>query len=230
MGPRFSARQHQLKISAMKLSNLQFAVPFCLALSMLPTNASARGLFGSGSPAPAASAKAAPAPTAKVVPTPAPALAEIGDLESAIAQAQAARAAGNLAGANRILSQLVLFAPDDPRVLGEYGKTLTAQAKSDDALAFLERAIQLQPGEWSLYSAQGVAYDQKRNYKEAQVAYGRALSLKPGEPAVLGGPLAVLIGPEGGFDDAEPRAHADGREISGRRARGRVQPAIDLQP
>jgi len=145
----------------MKLSNLQFAVPFCLALSVLPTNASARGLFGSGSPAPAASAKAAPAPTAKVVPTPAPALAEIGDLESAIAQAQAARAAGNLAGANRILSQLVLFAPDDPRVLGEYGKTLAAQAKSDDALAFLERAIQLQPGEWSLYSAQGVAYDQK---------------------------------------------------------------------
>jgi len=77
------------------------------------------------------------------------------DLDVALRQAQAQRSAGDLAGALRILSQLVLVVPDDPRVVGEYGKTLTAQGRSDDALAFLERAIALKP-DWSLYSAQGI--------------------------------------------------------------------------
>jgi Flp pilus assembly protein TadD/cell division septation protein DedD len=107
------------------------------------------------------------------------------DLETAIQQAQTARKARDFGGAAKILSQLVLFAPDDPRVLGEYGKTLAAQGRTDDALAFLERAIQLTPMDWSLYSAQGVAYDQKGSYSAAQAAYSRALSLKPDEPTVL---------------------------------------------
>jgi Flp pilus assembly protein TadD len=107
------------------------------------------------------------------------------DLDIAIEQAQTARRGGDLTTAAKILSQLVLVSPDDPRVLGEYGKTLAAQGRSDDALAFLERAIQLQPNDWSLYSAQGVAYDQKSAFPEAQGSYNHALSLKPGEPTAL---------------------------------------------
>lgn len=107
------------------------------------------------------------------------------DLEGAILTAQVQRRAGDLSGAAKVLSQLVLVAPDDVRVLGEYGKTMTAQGRSDDALAFLERATQLQPGDWTLYSAQGVAFDQKGNYRAAQASYARALQLKPGEPTVL---------------------------------------------
>jgi Flp pilus assembly protein TadD len=107
------------------------------------------------------------------------------DLGSAIRDAQAVRRSGDLAGAARALSQLVLIAPDDARVVGEYGKTLAAQGRSDDALAFLERAIQLEPGDWTLFSAQGIAYDQKGSYQAAQASYTRALALKPGEPAVL---------------------------------------------
>src|SRR6266700_1000457 len=80
---------------------------------------------------------------------------------------------------------MVLIAPDNAVVLGEYGKNLAAQGRSDDALAFLERAIQLQPGDWTLYSAQGMAYDQKANYRAAQASYARALVLKPGEPTIL---------------------------------------------
>ena len=63
------------------------------------------------------------------------------DLESAIHDAQAQRRSGDLAGAAKSLSQLVLIAPDNARVLGEYGKNLAAQGRSEDALAFLERAI-----------------------------------------------------------------------------------------
>jgi Flp pilus assembly protein TadD len=70
-------------------------------------------------------------------------------------------------------------------VLGDYGKVLAAQGKSDDALAFLDRAIQMSPNDWTLYSAQGVAFDHEGKYLAAQASYGRALTLKPGEPAIL---------------------------------------------
>ena len=106
------------------------------------------------------------------------------NIDGAIKQAQAQRKTG-IFGCARTLSQLVLLAPDDARVLGEYGKTLIAMGRSDDALAFLERAVELQPKDWSLFSAQGVAYDQKGEYLAAQKAYDRALLLKPGDPTVL---------------------------------------------
>jgi Flp pilus assembly protein TadD len=121
----------------------------------------------------------APAPTA---PSAADPEAEI---SAYIAQAQQARATGDSMTAVKLLSQLVLAAPDDPRVVGEYGKALAAANRTDDAIAFLQRAIQLQPGDWTLYSAEGVAYDQKGQFAQAQDAYSRALSLKPGEPGVL---------------------------------------------
>jgi len=107
------------------------------------------------------------------------------DLESAIVQAQMFRRAGDLEGATRTLSQLVLVAPDDPRILGEYGKTLVAKDQTEDAIAFLNRAIELNPSEWTFYSAQGVAFDQARNFGAANMAYQRALALQPGEPSVL---------------------------------------------
>jgi Flp pilus assembly protein TadD len=124
------------------------------------------------------------------------------DFDGALLKAQAQRKMGDLSGANRTLSQMVIVAPDDPRVLGEYGKTLVAQGRSDDALAFLERAIELQSGDWTLYSAQGVAYDQKSDFRNAQTAYARALALKPGEPTVLSNKALSHI-QTGELDEAE---------------------------
>jgi hypothetical protein len=43
----------------------------------------------------------------------------------------------------------------------------------------------LQPGDWTNYSAMGVAYDQLSDQKNAQNAYEHALALKPEEPSVL---------------------------------------------
>jgi len=155
------------------ISNLAASVAFPLALSLMTTVASAQTVVPPG------------APVTSTNPLNALTAPDMGNLETALAQAQTSRKNGDLAGATKVLSQLVLFAPDDPRVLGEYGKTLVAQGRSDDALAFLERAIQLAPADWTLYSAQGVAYDQKGIYKQGQASYARALSLKPGEPAIL---------------------------------------------
>jgi Flp pilus assembly protein TadD len=107
------------------------------------------------------------------------------NLDGAIRRAQLQRAAGDFDGASKTLSQLMLVAPDDPRVVGEYGKVLAQRGQTQDALAFLKRAIQLQPSDWTLYSALGVAYDQADDRASAKLAYEHALSLKPGDATVL---------------------------------------------
>jgi cell division septation protein DedD len=175
-----------------------------LALSSVAVDASAAGLFGWLN---RSNETKEPTPD-EVVPrdfTPTPGSKSDNapmDLNSALLKAQLARRVGDFAEATKILSQLVLFAPDDARVMGEYGKTLAAQGKSDDALAFLERALQIRPDEWSYHSAAGVAYDQKGEYPLAQAAYSRALTLKPGETAVLNN-AALSYMQSGDLDSAE---------------------------
>ena len=90
-----------------------------------------------------------------------------------------------VAEAIRHLSQLMMVASDDPRVVSEYGKTLASMGRAQEAVNFLTRAQELKPGDWSVYSALGVAYDELGNQKDAGAAYERALVLKPGEPSVL---------------------------------------------
>ena len=107
------------------------------------------------------------------------------NLDGEIRRAQLLRAAGDLGGATHALAQLMLVAPDDPRVVGEYGKVLVQEGRTAESLAFLERAVELQPDNWTFYSALGVAYDQAKQRAKAAAAYQRALALKPGEPTVL---------------------------------------------
>jgi Flp pilus assembly protein TadD len=107
------------------------------------------------------------------------------NLDDSIRQAQMLRLAGSYPEAIKHLSQLMMVASDDSRVVSEYGKTLAATGRADDAVNFLTRAQQLQPNDWTIYSAMGVAYDQLGNQKGAQSAYERALAIKPGEPSVL---------------------------------------------
>lgn len=107
------------------------------------------------------------------------------DLNMQIKSASDLRAAGDYAAATRILSQLMLAVPDNAGVVGEYGKTLVQQGRSKDALDFLKRAAQLQPGDWTIYNAMGVAYDQNGDYTAARESYQAALAIKPGDATVL---------------------------------------------
>ncbi|MEP6830851.1 MAG: tetratricopeptide repeat protein [Rhizomicrobium sp.] len=107
------------------------------------------------------------------------------DIETGVRQAQAQRAAQHYDEAIRTLSQLMMVASDDPRVIGEYGKTLTEKGRAQDAVQFLTRATQLQPGDWTFYSALGVAYDQVGDQSAARMAYEHALKLNPNEPSIL---------------------------------------------
>ncbi|HTQ14409.1 MAG TPA: tetratricopeptide repeat protein [Rhizomicrobium sp.] len=107
------------------------------------------------------------------------------DVSADIARAHALREQGNLKEAASVLAQLMLVQPDDARIVGEYGKVMAEEKRGDDALAFLQRAVALNDGDWTLWSALGVAFDENNNPGDAAAAYKRALALKPGEPAVL---------------------------------------------
>ena len=107
------------------------------------------------------------------------------DPEEALHQAQALRKSADFQGAAKLLSQLAQASPDDARVLGEYAKTLIALNRPSDGLTYVDRAIALEPDDWTLHSARGVALDQRKDYAAAQLSYDRALTLKPGEPIIL---------------------------------------------
>ncbi len=107
------------------------------------------------------------------------------DVNVAVHQAQVLRNSGDNPGATRILSQLMLTSPDNAAVVGEYGKLLVQENRAQLAVQFLHRAVELQPSDWTLYSAMGVAYDQLSDQANARLAYEHALSLKPGEAAIL---------------------------------------------
>lgn len=143
----------------------------CSALS----NAAQAGWFSAESKPPA------PVVQKDDKPKPLPAVT----LDDSIREAQMLRLAGNYQEALTHLSQLMLVAADDAHVIAEYGKTLASMGRADEAEKFLTRAQELQPDEWSIYSALGVAYDEIGNQRQAQVNYEHALALKPGEPSVL---------------------------------------------
>jgi Flp pilus assembly protein TadD len=107
------------------------------------------------------------------------------NLDDAIHDAQIERTTGKLDDATKSLSQLMLVAPDDPRVVGEYGKLLVEEGQGGDGVQFLHRAIELSANDWTLYSALGVAFDEVGNAGDAGLAYRHALALKPGEPVIL---------------------------------------------
>jgi Flp pilus assembly protein TadD len=158
-----------------------WAAALMLGCACLPAQA---GWFSSDKPAPkteTAPAQQAAAPQANQPAANQPAT----NLEDSIRQAQLLRLAGQYPEAIKHLSQLMMIAADDARVISEYGKTLASMGRASDAVNFLTRAEQLQPTDWTVYSAMGVAYDQLGNQKAAQDAYEHALVLKPEEPSVL---------------------------------------------
>ena len=124
------------------------------------------------------------------------------NLDTAIRQAQDLRKAGRFEDATRVLAQLVIASPDDPRVIGEYGKLMLEAGRLDDATSFLERAVVLQPSDWTLFSALGVAYDQSGKRDHARVMFQRALALSPNESTVLSN-LAISHMLAGELDEAE---------------------------
>ena len=106
-------------------------------------------------------------------------------LDDSIQQAQMLRLAGNYPDAIKHLSPVddggVRRSARHQRVWQDAG----GDGPRPDAVNFLTRAQQLQPNDWTVYSALGVAYDQIGDQKSAQLNYEQALKLKPEEASVL---------------------------------------------
>jgi Flp pilus assembly protein TadD len=106
-------------------------------------------------------------------------------VDHALNSARLARQSGDLDTASRRLAYLVSIAPDNAEVLGEYGKVLTEMGRPDDGIAYLNKALARDPGNWKLYNAVAVAYDERHDYASSSAAYDKALSLAPGNSAIL---------------------------------------------
>jgi hypothetical protein len=139
------------------------------------------------------------------------------NLDAALRQAQDLRRRGEIDPASRLLGQLVIAAPNNARVIGEYGKVMLESGRTDDAVAFLERAVALNQTDWTLFSALGVAYDQTGRAEAARAAFNHALALEPGEPVVLSN-LALSHVQLGELDEAErllDQASAQDKDVPG---------------
>ena len=106
------------------------------------------------------------------------------DIPAAISFAKSLRKMGGAQQAVTLLKEVVVKAPDNPSVLSEYGKALTAVGRSADALPFFTRSIQIDNRDWSTISAYGVALDQTGSHTSAQQNYQTALELSPNNPSV----------------------------------------------
>ncbi len=165
---------HRVPGPSMRRHQLRFAVLGAAALAVSGC---------AGSPA------TSHAVTASVVPREVPTKDGTGaypqNLSGEISRARQLRRHGDYKEALRALAQLMLLSPDNPDVVGEYGKDLVELGRAKEALAFLDRAIELQPHNWSFLSARGVAQDQLHATKAAAQSYRAALAISPDQPSVL---------------------------------------------
>lgn len=68
---------------------------------------------------------------------------------------------------------------NDDEVLREFGLRLLVAGRPDEALQYLERAVELAPGDVAGLIRLGMAYDGERRYEEAESCFGKALALCP---------------------------------------------------
>jgi len=107
-----------------------------------------------------------------------------GDIGAAVSFAKNLRSMGGAKQAVTLLKDVVMKAPDNPDVLAEYGKALTAADRAADGLPFLARAAQMSSRDWTILSAYGVALDQTGDHATARNMYQAALDISPANPTI----------------------------------------------
>ena len=125
------------------------------------------------------------------------------DTNAALSFARNLRLMGGAKQALVVMKEVVMKNPDDPRVLAEYGKVLSAVGRPQDAVPFLARSVQMDDDDWTTVSAYGVALDQTGNHSAAQQNYQAALKLSTSNPSIESN-LAMSYVLEGRIADAEP--------------------------
>ena len=108
------------------------------------------------------------------------------DLEATIKLASVVRRMGNPARAIEITQATRALRPKDPYLLAEHAAALVAAERGAEALPLIEGGLREASGYARLWSLRGAALDQAERYDEARQSYGKALSITPYDPSILG--------------------------------------------
>lgn len=113
---------------------------------------------------------------------------------------------GKAAAAQALLAKALKLNPNVPQVLANYGRTLSALNRDDEAMAALDKALALAPDSFETINIRGNVLLKLNRAAEAAAAFERVLALEPrflGARGNLGNALVLL----GRFDEA--LAHYD---------------------
>ena len=102
-----------------------------------------------------------------------------------LAEARTLRLAGRRDDALRLLNTAASAHPDNIAISQQRALLTLEVGDIDRAERLLRKVVAKSPGDWRLHSALGAALAAKGNHKAAVVAFGKALKLSPGQPAIL---------------------------------------------
>lgn len=108
-----------------------------------------------------------------------------GDKNAALQAAYNMRYANSPADAINVINDALKTHAGDAQLLAERGKAYAAGGNADLALQDITAASASDAADWSVHSALGVILDRLDRHDEARLAYEKALTLSPDNPAAL---------------------------------------------
>jgi tetratricopeptide (TPR) repeat protein len=109
------------------------------------------------------------------------------------AAAQAYIDAGRLSDAETATSAALATFDNEGWAHGSHARVLLAKGEPAKAVGELDRAVELSPGDASLFALRGDAAREVGSNKEAKASYEKALQLDASQPRALSGFVALLI-------------------------------------
>ena len=101
--------------------------------------------------------------------------------------------AGRLADAEKVTSNALAAFDGEGWAHGSHARVLLAKSEAVKAVSELDRAVELSPGDPSLYALRGDATRTVGSKGEATASYEKALELDPAQPRALSGFVTLLI-------------------------------------
>ncbi|MFW2389505.1 MAG: tetratricopeptide repeat protein [Polyangiales bacterium] len=126
--------------------------------------------------------------------------------------------AGRVADAEKVTSAALAKFENEGWAHGSQARVLLAKGKAAEAVGELDRAVELSPGDASLYALRGDAARGVGSRDDAQASYEKALQLDPAQPRALSGFVTLLIDTENYTRAAEIIKQMDDAKVRDLRA------------
>ena len=106
-------------------------------------------------------------------------------LRSAIEQAGDAYAQGDLSEAEHICLESLAASPDDPQIHHQLALIYAGQGRAEEALAALDRALAIQPGNFDSLILRGDMLMALKRHQEALTCFDRGMAFRQQTPVLL---------------------------------------------